>query len=418
MKIPVFHYRYRTSASETSDNGQYYSGCADLCIVASDVVLAGRRNEKRMMKIMNKKSQNLVAVTVQIAGVGLGLMTGVPSAIAALTLPTLPAGCQIIRNELHPVQNTVRVEPGTPAYGVIGPQQTSLLQVEMRCDGLLKTPMTLRLSKTGSPDWKGAGRDVIPTGVKDVGLRLYAQGEASGGNCSPAGWLGAGTGEWKCTLPAGTEGDKMLSMQVAVQMVKTGDNTPLQSTEALLPVKGSDVQLSVDGTPVPLLSSGVVAPILVTPVSCTIERGANDTINFGTLKRKLPVTSDYSGAGDVLGYQQADIAVKCTPVPTGGDRYHASVTFNGSTSKDYVHWGQNSALTTGISDIFIVGLPELAPPNDRALKFGTSVPLLDEVPGKFSRTILWTVNSFSKTGKVPDEYGAFISVATYTVDVE
>ncbi|EBV3524788.1 hypothetical protein DOC41_21945, partial [Salmonella enterica subsp. enterica serovar Manhattan] len=137
-----------------------------------------------MVKMRKQKSQSLAAGTVLAAGLGLGLMSGGPSAMAALILPALPAGCQIIRNELHPVQNTFRVEPGTPVYGAIGPQQTPILQVGVRCDGPLSTPLTLGLNTTGSLDWQGPGRDIIPSGVKDVGLRLYAHGEADGGTCS------------------------------------------------------------------------------------------------------------------------------------------------------------------------------------------------------------------------------------------
>lgn len=362
---------------------------------------------------MNKKSQNLAAGTVLIAGGGLGLMTGGSSAIAALTLPPLPTSCQIIRNELHPVLNTVRVEPGTPVYGVIGPQQTPLLQVEVRCDGPLSAPLTLGLNTTGSPDWQGPGRDIIPTRVKNVGLRLYAQGESHGGTCSSAGWQGAGTGEWMCTLPAGAEGEKRFSLQVAAQMVKIGDNTPLQSTESLLPRKGSDVQLSVDGTPVPLLSTGVVAPVLVTPVSCTIERGKNDTIDFGSVHRNP--RGDYIGQGNELAMISQSLSVRCQPIPTDGATYQVSVTYNGSPYSSEKEW-----LTTSISDLFVKGVFSNADGKTSTVEYGQGqrLPLsFDSVSGRFTGAVDWILLNYSKTGLVPEEGGSFTAIATYTVDV-
>lgn len=378
------------------------------------IVLAGRRDEKRMVKTMNKKSQNLAAGTVLMAGMGLGLMTGGPSAIAALTLPALPAGCQIIRNELHPVQNTLRVESGTPVYGAVGPQQTSFLQVGVRCDGSLNVPLTLELIATGSPDWQGPGRDVIPTVVKDVGLRLYAQGEASGGNCSPAGWLGAGTGEWKCTLPAGTEGEKTLSLQLAAQVVKTGDNTPLQSGEPLLPAKGGDVQLSVDGVQVPLLSSGVVAPVLVTPVSCTIDGGNSTKIDFGAVRRKTD--DEYDWKGNELASARQTLSVTCLPAPTDKATYGVSVSYNGT----FLPPSRVSFLTTSISDLFVEGVFFNTDGRRTTIKYGQgqSLPLpFDAGSGHFTGQVDWSLMNYSKTGQAPDEYGSFTAIATYTVDV-
>ncbi|EBN6689168.1 type 1 fimbrial protein [Salmonella enterica subsp. enterica] len=362
--------------------------------------------------MLKQKSQSLAVGTVLVAGVGLGVMTGGPSAMAALTLPALPAGCQIIRNELHPVQNTFRVEPGTPVYGVIGAQQTPFLQVDVRCEGPLSTPMTLGLNTAGSPDWQGPGRDIIPTGVKDVGLRLYARGEARGGTCSPAGWLGAGAGEWKCTLPAGTEGEKMLSLQVAAQVVKNGDNTPLQSTEALLPAKGGDVQLSVDGAQVPLLNSGAVAPVLVTPVTCTIESGKNDTIDFGQVRRNTG--GDYNWSGNLLTLVHQPLSVSCQPAPTDKATYQVSISYNGT-----VYSGGKTFLKTSISDLFISGeLQSGGSSHQIEFNQGQSLPLtFDAGTGHFTGNVDWALMNYSKTGQVPEEYGNFTATATYTVDV-
>ncbi|EAW1009039.1 hypothetical protein EA086_25750, partial [Salmonella enterica] len=184
-----------------------------------------------------------------------------PARAADLTLPALPAGCQYTRQSLLPVQGTFRVEPGTPLYGVVGPQQTTFLQVSLRCDTPLPTPLTLALKGSGNLNWQGPGRDVLPTAVRDTGLRIYAQGEAAGGTCSPGGWLGAGSGDWQCTLPAGGNGAQTLSLQVAAQVVKTGENTPVLSARALQPENG-DIQLQVNGSPVSLTGTGIIAPQL------------------------------------------------------------------------------------------------------------------------------------------------------------
>ncbi len=366
-----------------------------------------------MIKMLRQKFQSLSGVTVLAAGLGPVLVTGGPSAIAALTLPALPAGCQIIRNELHPVQNTFRVEPGTPAYGVIGPQQTPFLQVGVRCDGPLRTPLTLGLNTTGSPDWQGPGRNILPTRVKDVGVRLYAQGEARGGTCSQSGWLSAGTDNWKCTLPADTEGEMILSLQVAAQVVKTGDNTPLQSSEALLPAKGGDVQLSVDSASAPLLSTGVVAPVLVTPVSCTIESGKNDTIDFGQVRRNTSGNYDWSGNQLVVARQS--LSVSCLPVPTDGATYQVSISYNGNPYPPRKSW-----LITSISDLFVAGDFVNADGGTSVVEYGQGqrLPLsFDSISGRFTGTIDWALINYSKNGQAPEEYGNFTAIATYTVDV-
>ncbi|EAM8274344.1 hypothetical protein S833_25320, partial [Salmonella enterica] len=274
-----------------------------------------------------------------------------PARAADLTLPALPAGCQYTRQSLLPVQGTFRVEPGTPLYGVVGPQQTTFLQVSLRCDTPLSTPLTLALKGSGNLNWQGPGRDVLPTAVRDTGLRMYAQGEAAGGTCSPGGWLGAGSGDWQCTLPAGGNGAQTLSLQVAAQVVKTGENTPVLSARALQPENG-DIQLQVNGSPVPLTGTGIIAPQLATPVTCSITSGETPTIDFGDVP--LRTGADYTRTEGVqLAYRTQTISVSCDPQPDDASPYTVSLKFYGDISQDY-HTGRatKGALVTGRSGLF------------------------------------------------------------------
>ncbi|EBM4124937.1 hypothetical protein DZC11_23280 [Salmonella enterica] len=339
-----------------------------------------------------------------------------PARAADLTLPALPAGCQYTRQSLLPVQGTFRVEPGTPLYGVVGPQQTTFLQVSLRCDTPLSTPLTLALKGSGSLNWQGPGRDVLPTAVRDTGLRMYAQGEAAGGTCSPGGWLGAGSGDWQCTLPAGGNGAQTLSLQVAAQVVKTGENTPVLSARALQPENG-DIQLQVNGSPVPLTGTGIIAPQLATSVTCTIEKGKNDTINFGDMTRDFVSDSDYNRTGVGLASQQQNIQVYCTPQPDDASPYSVSLTFRGDISDTYnFARAQHGALKTSIPELFIL-------PTDAGT--GASIPLngnavslpLDTATQRYNLAVNWMLTAYSKTGKAPEKYGAITATATYTVEV-
>ncbi|EDC8053163.1 fimbrial protein [Salmonella enterica] len=340
-----------------------------------------------------------------------------PARAADLTLPALPAGCQYTRQSLLPVQGTFRVEPGTPLYGVVGPQQTTFLQVSLRCDTPLSTPLTLALKGSGNLNWQGPGRDVLPTAVRDTGLRIYAQGETTGGTCSPGGWLGAGSGDWQCTLPAGGNGAQTLSLQVAAQVVKTGENTPVLSARALQPENG-DIQLQVNGSPVSLTGTGIIAPQLATPVTCSIESGKDDTINFGGVHRDT--SADYSRIGVHLASGTQTISVSCAPQPDDASPYTVSLTFTGDTSDIYnFAWAGEGALKTSISDLFILpinsvtgGSLPVSPVNS------ASIPLSpDTTTGRYNLSVRWDLIGYSKSGKAPDEYGPFTATATYTVDV-
>ncbi|EIK6983552.1 type 1 fimbrial protein [Salmonella enterica subsp. enterica serovar Amager] len=177
------------------------------------------------------------------------------------------------------------------------------------------------------------------------------------------------------------------------------------------------MQLSVGGTPVPLLSSGVVAPVLVTPVTCTIERGKNDTIDFGQVHRNT--RDDYDGAGNLLATKQQTLSINCQPVPADGANYQVSVSYNGTTSDDYTRWGINSALRTSISDLFVTGTIRSVG-DMRFVQFGIgqSLPLLfDAGTRRFTGTVDWSLVNYSKTAQAPEEYGNFTAAATYTVDV-
>ncbi|EIE1488110.1 hypothetical protein NFS79_004796 [Salmonella enterica] len=337
-----------------------------------------------------------------------------PARAADLTLPALPAGCQYTRQSLLPVQGTFRVEPGTPLYGVVGPQQTPFLQVSLRCDTPLSTPLTLALKGSSNLNWQGPGRDVLPTAVRDTGLRIYAQGETTGGTCSPGGWLGAGSGDWQCTLPAGGNGAQTLSLQVAAQVVKTGENTPVLSARALQPENG-DIQLQVNGSPVSLTGTGIIAPQLATPVTCSIESGTESTIDFGNVL--LKTGADYTRTEGVqLAAGTQTISVSCDPQPDDTNSYTVYLGFNGDISPDYNTGRANKgALTTGLSGLFVI------PESDEV--FGKSIPINgDRVPmvsasaDRYELPVTWNLVGYSRNGK--PESGHFFATATYTVTVE
>ncbi|EMZ7035338.1 fimbrial protein [Salmonella enterica] len=339
-----------------------------------------------------------------------------PAGMASeLMLPALPAGCHYTHQALLPVQGTFRVEPGTPLYGAVGPQQSPLLQVSLQCDGPLSAPLTLALKSGEMQNWQGPGRDVLPTVVRDTGLRLSVQGEARGGNCSPAGWLGAGTGDWQCTLPVGGEGTRTLSLQVGAQVVKTGKNTPVQSTQALRPVNG-DIRLSVNGSPVSLTGTGAIAPQVATTPACTIESGKNDTINFGTVSRSENLNPLL---GTVLSTMPQTISVSCTPQPDGGKPYEVSVKFKGEISDIYTHgFAAAGALKTSISDLFIRATTPDNGGSPISLK-GEAFPLtLDSATQRYRLNVNWELAEYRPASvPAPEEYGAFDATAAYTVEV-
>ncbi|EDN6661533.1 hypothetical protein GRF91_004952 [Salmonella enterica] len=350
---------------------------------------------------------------MMLAALTAGLFTGVPVQAAALSLPALPAGCQYTRQTLNTIQGIFRVEPGTPLYGVVGPQQSPLLDVSLRCDGPLPAPLTLSLKGGSALNWQGPGRDILTTGVRDTGIRLLMQGESTGGTCSPSGWLGAGNGEPACTLPAGGDGSRTLSLRVAAQVVKTGDNTPLKSTQALQPDRGGDIQLAVSGSLVPLLGSGAVAPQLVTPVTCEVEWIGDKQINFGNVKR---TGSDwYSTTGVELGNIGSDIVVECSSADAVSGVY---VEFSGDTSNEYMPSGPDSALRTNISDLFITANIDSEYYSHQIHFNSEKVALLRFGGGTFRQSFRWCLKNYSKTGKQPDEAGVIRATATYTVSVE
>ncbi|EAP4170640.1 hypothetical protein EA488_23770, partial [Salmonella enterica subsp. enterica serovar Minnesota] len=239
------------------------------------------------------------------------------------------------------------------------------------------------------------------------------------GTCSPGGWLGAGSGDWQCTLPAGGNGAQTLSLQVAAQVVKTGENTPVLSARALQPENG-DIQLQVNGSPVPLTGTGIIAPQLATPVTCSIASGEETTINFGSVHRNTD--DEYHYKGNVLKSQTQNISIKCGPPPDdGASPYKVLLTFTGNTSDIYkTILARKGALITSIPDLFIILLNsvtgELLP-----ISPADSTPILlsqDTTTGYYNLSVKWDLMGYSpKDSEVPDKSGPFSAMVTYTVDV-
>lgn len=172
--------------------------------------------------------------------------------------------------------------------------------------------------------------------------------------------------------------------------------------------------LTVDDSPVSLTGTGVIAPQLVTPVTCTIENGKNDTINFGDVRRDTG--ADYHLRGVWLATQPQNIQVRCTPVSDDASPYTVSLTFSGNISDTYnFARAQKGTLKTSISDLFI--LPVDNSTNSIPLN-GEAVSLsLNPDTQRYGLDVKWWLVGYSATGKAPEEYGPFTATATYTVEV-
>ncbi|EIK2522140.1 hypothetical protein LJZ39_005089, partial [Salmonella enterica] len=205
-------------------------------------------------------------------------------------------------------------------------------------------------------------------------------------------------------------------LQVAAQVVKTGENTPVLSARALQPENG-DIQLQVNGSPVPLTGTGIIAPQLATPVTCTIESGKDDTINFGAVRRNTD--DNYSYKGNELAVQTQNISIRCDPQPDDASPYTVSLMFSGDISDVYKSgFASKGALKTSISDLFI--LPTSSQLSDDRIPInGDAVPLkLDPTTQRYNLSVDWSLMGYSPNGQAPAEYGNFFAVATYTVDVD
>ncbi|HCK3134909.1 TPA: hypothetical protein NZJ50_004542 [Salmonella enterica subsp. enterica serovar Ruiru] len=166
-----------------------------------------------------------------------------------------------------------------------------------------------------------------------------------------------------------------------------------------------------------LTGTGVIAPQLVTPVTCTIENGKNDTINFGDVRRDTS-NPEYHREGVVLASQAQHIRVHCTPLPDDASPYPVSLTFSGAISDTYNFvWADKGALKTSISDLFII--PMAMDGSGDSIPFnGDAAPMsLDPTTQRYGLDVSWWLVGYNATGKVPEEYGAFTANAAYTVEV-
>ncbi|MCT6990685.1 fimbrial protein [Salmonella enterica] len=198
--------------------------------------------------------------------------------------------------------------------------------------------------------------------------------------------------------------------------MKTGENTPVLSARALQPENG-DIQLQVNGSPVSLTGTGIIAPQLATPVTCSIESGKDDTINFGPVRRNTGDQYDYKG--NQLAVQTQNISIRCDPQPDDASPYTVSLRFSGDISDVYnLGFASRGALKTSISDLFI--LPESEQVLGKRIPInGDAVPLeLDPTTQRYNLSVSWSLMGYSPNGQAPAEYGNFFAVATYTVDVD
>ncbi|EDJ4952307.1 hypothetical protein ACFDZX_004314 [Salmonella enterica] len=368
------------------------------------------------MKYMNRNLLRNLSMRAVIFFAGLVLFAGLMPVVEAanLILPALPTGCRYTRQILLPVQGTFRVEPGTPLYGAVGPQQTTFLQVSLQCETPLNNPLTFLLKSSDNLTWQGPDQDVLPTAVQDLGLRLWAQGEATGGGCSSSGGLAARAGDWQCTLPAGGDGLRTLTLQLAAQVVKTGENTPINAVHNLQPESG-DILLSVNSSPLSLIKAGFIAPRVVTPATCTIIGDRDKVVDFGSVQRDTGKL--YTTRGNDLAQRNLSLSVKCLPAPQDGAKYQVSVEFYGESAAE-VPW---PALKTNISDLFVTGIVQtLHGISDITFWNDGHAMTMDysEDSGLFSLPMIWTLKNYRPAGKILKTSGKFSAIATYIVEVK
>lgn len=225
-----------------------------------------------------------------------------------------------------------------------------------------------------------------------------------------AGWLAAGAGDWQCTLPAGGDGLSTLTLQLAAQVVKTGDNTPINAVHNLQPESG-DILLSINSSPLSLMKAGFISPQVVTPATCSIVGGRDKVVDFGNVHRDTG--KSYTTSGNNLAQRTLSLFVRCTPALQDGAKYQVSVDFNGELATE-VPW---PALKTNISDLFVTGHVDILG-SDITFWGGNPITMVySEDSGLFSLPIVWTLKNYRPKGVISKTSGHFKAVATYTVNV-
>lgn len=366
------------------------------------------------MQLMKKIPYRSVAVGLMLAGA----FSVASVQAAALSLPALPSGCRYIQNSLTPMTTPVKVEVSAPQYSVLGNNMTEILSAGVQCDAPTAVPVNIGVKTTGNLQWVGPGNDILPTNAKGVGLRLYFEGQTQGGQCTQAGWLGAGNSALKCTTSQ--DSASQVRFRLMAQLVKTGNDTPVTFRKALT-VSGGDVLVTGNDVAYPLLAQGIVSPVLTTSPSCTIVMPTTSSVDFGKVERP----QNYDNSTVALATAATELYVECQPARDADNEYKVAVTFQGDTmNTDYTghSW---PALKTSMPDLAVLGLTMTS--------LGVSYPVQWGSPELLDRDDNWNEAGTGKSrfsynvdkwqlllvgGQPHDQSGPFTATATYTITVE
>lgn len=351
---------------------------------------------------------------IQLSAAGLLLLGSNAVQAQTLALAELPASCRYTSNVQQPLTGLVQIPAATPVFSDIGDAQSEIANIGVQCDGPVSQPVSFSFSESGSVSWLGPGRDVLATSVPGIGVRLLAEGQSEAGQCAANGPLGAGKSA-SCTLSPGAEGVTNLSLRLKAQLVKIGNNTPLNSQQAMRLADGGALMLVSRGASeqsLDLLNGGLLSPTIATAASCTLVTEQNPSITFGQVYRPK------SGSEEItLGQPQATaIEVSCLPLRDNADNnYSVAVSFTAGELKP----GDDKALATDIDDMAI----RFASTADGRswLKFGEKqvMPLNEATGGDkshFAQTFFWFLRYLPAGSH--HQTGNFSAVATYTVTVQ
>ena len=341
-----------------------------------------------------------------------GLLLTHAAAAQKLALADLPHGCIYSVNDSRPLTSSVKVSAGTPLFSEIGEGFTTLVNVGVQCTGEVPQDISLGIKENGTLNWLGAARDVLATDVSGIGVRLSTEGSAENGQCRGMGTLVAGRHAY-CTISRDAQGERSLNFAVKAQLVKTGENTPLQIHKTLRIADSGSIIFSAKGnaqTESDLLNSGLLAPAISTEASCMLVTPADHNVSFGTISRPT------AGPEITLGQPQSTkIEVACSPLrDDGANKYDVAISFTAGELKP----GDETALATNIQDMAIRFTK--SPDNSEWLKYGATHNMRYDSANSgdrshFSETFYWHLRYLPT--EVHTQNGNFSAVATYNVTI-
>ncbi|HHL2713087.1 TPA: hypothetical protein ACQ39K_004733 [Yersinia enterocolitica] len=352
-------------------------------------------------------------------GLAGGMLLSLVSQAAPVNLPVLPAGCEYTQHTLTPLDGVYHLAVSTPLYSSINGEAVPVLSVGVACPALT-TPLPLAFNLTGSPEWTGPGRDILPTSVSGVGVRLsfepqYRGGDAQGcqaGDIARAGLMGGGATGMGCVLPASAQPQRV-EMTLRAQLVKIGQETPLAFSGAVSLV-GADLVVSLAQQPTAV--PPWLLPSLYTDPSCTLFTPPHPVIHFEAVE--LPADRRQVSRLETNAHP-VDIGVRCLPLlDNDPDSYRVDITFDGPSRA-----GTDNVVATSRRDVGVVllptGLDSLQATAREGLALRQPLPLtpvaaLSDLSGRyFARRFLVGLNYYPEA--TVQAGGPFEAVVTYTI---